>query len=95
MHGQIQDQLGTLKKSDEMRNVEVQLDFTPNALASVLYRQGDTVILVAVPKNLNFHVGFLEMQQKAGFMQNTHSSRFNRFQVPQRTKRSKRSHAGN
>ena len=33
-----------------MRHVEVELDFTPNALASVLYRQGDTVILACVTK---------------------------------------------
>jgi ribonuclease PH len=38
------------RKEDEMRDIEVQLDFTPNALASVLYRQGDTVILVCCTK---------------------------------------------
>ena len=38
------------RKADEMRNVEVQLDFTPNALASVLYRQGDTVVLACCTK---------------------------------------------
>ena len=32
------------REQNEMRHVEVELDFTPNALASVLYRQGDTVI---------------------------------------------------
>ena len=34
------------REKDEMREVEVQLDFTPNALASVLYKQGDTVCLL-------------------------------------------------
>ncbi|MCH1410861.1 MAG: ribonuclease PH [Candidatus Poseidoniaceae archaeon] len=38
------------REQNEMRHVEVELDFTPNALASVLYRQGDTVILVCVTK---------------------------------------------
>lgn len=38
------------RKSDEMRDVEVTLDFTPNALASVLYRQGNTVILACCTK---------------------------------------------
>lgn len=33
------------RESDEMREIEITLDFTPNALASVLYRQGDTVVL--------------------------------------------------
>ena len=31
--------------SDEMREIEVALDFTPNALASLMYRQGDTMVL--------------------------------------------------
>ncbi|MCH1540385.1 MAG: ribonuclease PH [Candidatus Poseidonia sp.] len=38
------------RASDEMRNIEVELDFTPNALASVLYRQGDTVVLACCTK---------------------------------------------
>ena len=38
------------REQNEMRHVEVELDFTPNALASVLYRQGDTVILACVTK---------------------------------------------
>ena len=38
------------RDKNEMRHVEVELDFTPNALASVLYRQGDTVILACVTK---------------------------------------------
>ena len=33
------------RDKDEMREVEVKIDFTPNALASVLYKQGDTVVL--------------------------------------------------
>ena len=35
---------------DKLREIEVTLDFTPNALASVLYRQGETVILACVTK---------------------------------------------
>ena len=38
------------RKIDELREIEVKLDFTPNALASVLYKQGDTVVLISVTK---------------------------------------------
>ncbi|MBD19035.1 MAG: ribonuclease PH [Euryarchaeota archaeon] len=38
------------RAQDELRDIEVTLDFTKNALASVLYRQGDTVILACVTK---------------------------------------------
>ncbi len=34
----------------EMREPEVTLDFTPNALASVLYKQGNTVVLACCTK---------------------------------------------
>ena len=33
------------RAADELREIEVTLDFTPNADASVLYRQGNTMIL--------------------------------------------------
>ncbi len=36
--------------SDEMREIEVALDFTPNALASLIYRQGDTMVLACATK---------------------------------------------
>jgi len=43
--------VGTTGRSeDEVRDVEVKLDFTPNALASILYSQGDTQVLVCVTK---------------------------------------------
>ena len=35
---------------DEMREIEVALDSTPNALASLMYRQGDTMILACATK---------------------------------------------
>jgi len=35
---------------DEMREIEVEIDFTSNALASILYRQGETVVLCCVTK---------------------------------------------
>ena len=38
------------RDKDKLREIEVTLDFTPNALASVLYRQGNTVILACVTK---------------------------------------------
>ena len=39
-----------VRAKDEMRHVEVEIDFTPNALASILYRQGDTVIMACCTK---------------------------------------------
>ena len=36
--------------SDEMREIEVALDFTPNALASLMYRQGETMVLACATK---------------------------------------------
>ena len=38
------------RDKEKLREIEVTLDFTPNALASVLYRQGETVILACVTK---------------------------------------------
>ncbi len=40
----------TDRPKDEMRNIDVEIDFTPNALASILYRQGNTHILCCVTK---------------------------------------------
>ena len=40
----------TDRANDEIRKIEVKLDFTPNALASILYHQGDTQVLVCVTK---------------------------------------------
>ena len=42
--------LNTTRNVDEMRNVEVEIDFTSNALASILYRQGETVVLACCTK---------------------------------------------
>ena len=36
--------------NDELREMDVTLDFTPNALSSLLYRQGDTIVLICVTK---------------------------------------------
>ena len=41
------------RANDEMREVEVQLNFTPNALASVLYKQGETVVLACCTRAKN------------------------------------------
>ncbi len=43
-------ELTTSRNADEMRSVEVEIDFTSNALASILYRQGETVVLACVTK---------------------------------------------
>lgn len=40
----------TSRKKDEIREIEIEVDFTPNALASILYRQGNTHILCCVTK---------------------------------------------
>jgi ribonuclease PH len=42
--------LNLTRAPDEMRTPEITLDFTPNALASVLYKQGDTVVLACCTK---------------------------------------------
>ena len=42
--------LNTSRNADEMRSVEVEIDFTSNALASILYRQGETVVLACCTK---------------------------------------------
>ncbi len=38
------------RENHEMREIEVKLDFTPNALSSLLYCQGKTQVLVCVTK---------------------------------------------
>ena len=43
-------EMNTDREANEMRHVEVEIDFTPNALASILYRQGDTVVLACCTK---------------------------------------------
>lgn len=39
------------RAKDEMREVEVTLDFTKNALASVLYKQGETLVLACATRD--------------------------------------------
>jgi ribonuclease PH len=41
---------GSNRGVDEMREIEVALDYTPNALASLVYRQGDTMVLACATK---------------------------------------------
>ena len=36
--------------ADELRGIQVTLDFTPNALASLMFRQGDTMVLACATK---------------------------------------------
>jgi len=42
--------VGSNRGVDEMREIEVALDYTPNALASLVYRQGDTMVLACATK---------------------------------------------
>ena len=58
------------RAQDELRDIEVTLDFTKNALASVLYRQGDTVILACVTKE-NPCRWFPRDATRVGFVLNT------------------------
>ena len=51
-------EFSTEREANEMRHVEVEIDFTPNALASILYRQGDTVILACCTKEARLPVWF-------------------------------------
>ena len=46
-------ELELTRAMNEMREVEILLDFTPNALASVLYKQGDTVVLACCTRARN------------------------------------------
>ena len=49
--GKFKTDFETDREANQMRHVEVEIDFTPNALASILYRQGDTVILACCTKD--------------------------------------------
>ena len=40
----------TKRENNEMREIKVQIDYTQNALASLVYSQGDTMVLVCVTK---------------------------------------------
>ena len=43
--------IGPMKrKNNEMREIKVEIDYTQNALASLVYSQGDTMVLVCVTK---------------------------------------------
>ncbi len=43
--------IGPMKReNNEMREIKVQIDYTQNALASLVYSQGDTMVLVCVTK---------------------------------------------
>ena len=48
--GKFKTEMKTTRNADEMRGVEVEIDFTSNALASILYRQGETVVLACCTK---------------------------------------------
>ena len=54
-----------------MRTPEIELDFK-NALASVLYRQGNTVVLACATKASAYQDGSREMRLVAGLMLNIH-----------------------
>ena len=44
------DRIDVSRDNDELREIKVEIDFTSNALSSILYSQGDTTILVCVTK---------------------------------------------
>ena len=64
--------LDSNRDKSEMRTPEIQLDFTNNALASVLYRQGNTVVLACATKASSLPRWFPEMRLVAGLMLNIH-----------------------
>ena len=53
------------RENDELREMDVTLDFTPNALSSLLYKQGDTIVLIC------FQGGFRRTPTGDGFMLST------------------------
>ena len=53
--------------NDELREMDVTLDFTPNPLSSLLYKQGDTIVLICVTKAPRFHGGFQRTLTEGGF----------------------------
>ena len=71
-------ELNLTRTPDEMRAPEVTLDFTPNALASVLYKQGDTVVWPVAPKNPLSLGGSQGTPPKGGCMLNIPSFRVQR-----------------
>jgi len=52
------------RDKNQMRNIDIEIDFTPNALASILYRQGDTHILCCVTKEARMPGWFPKDTQK-------------------------------
>ena len=56
----------TDRESNQMRHVEVEIDFTSNALASILYRQGDTVVLACCTKEARLPVVPKRQYQRVG-----------------------------
>ncbi len=48
--GKFKENFETDRDPNEIRDIHVELDFTPNALASILYKQGNTVVLCCVTK---------------------------------------------
>ena len=65
-------EFNTDREANEMRHVEVEIDFTPNALASILYRQGDTVILACCTKEARLPGWFPRDSTKGWVMLNIH-----------------------
>ena len=51
--GKFKENFETNREPHQLRPIEVVLDFTPNALASILYKQGNTVVLCCVTKQDN------------------------------------------
>lgn len=64
------DSIDITRSSEELRDIKVEMDFTTNALSSILYSQGNTKILACVTKALLYQDGFLGMRIRGGFMLN-------------------------
>ena len=55
----------------KMREITVDFDFTPNALSSILYKQGKTMVLSLLQRTKAFPDQFQETQPEDGYMLST------------------------
>ena len=64
------DRIDITRSSEELRDIKVEMDFTTNALSSILYSQGNTKILACVTKAPSLPRWFPGTQIRGGFMLN-------------------------
>ena len=84
----------TDRANDQLRNIEVEFDFTPNALASVLYRQGETLILCCITKERALPRWFPRDATKGWIHAEYAAPGINGLEIPSGTKRSEGANSG-